>query len=375
MDSKKEKAVLIAVRFPDRPLEDAELSLAELGELAETAGARVLDSLIQNRREPDTKYFIGKGKVEEIRSFYHDADKPDVVIFNHELTPTQARNLETELGCKVITRTELILDIFALHARTKTAKLQVELAQLQYELPRITGKGTEMSRLGGGIGTRGPGEQQLELDRRLIQKKIHVIREKMKEIESENEVRRKNRGQREFKIGVIGYTNAGKSTLLNRLTRSEVLAEDKLFATLDTTTRRLWLGNGEDGKPQYAVLTDTVGFIRDIPHGLVESFRSTLADTVNSDLLLHVLDISSRDHEEKKNVVDSTLQEIGASGIPVLLCLNKIDRISEEELLEKRMLYPEAVFISAAEGLHLEPLKKMIREQYLKSKIFLQKRL
>ena len=368
MEGRKERALLTAVRFPETDPGDAVSSLEELVELAETAGAKVLDSLIQNRKVPDTKYFVGKGKVEEIKSFYRDEEKPDVVVFNHELAPTQIRNLEKELACKVITRTELILDIFALHARTKTSKLQVELAQLQYELPRITGKGVEMSRLGGGIGTRGPGEQQLELDRRLIQKKIHVIRGKLKEIDRERAVQRKNRGEREFKVGIIGYTNAGKSTLLNRLTKSDALAEDKLFATLDTTTRKLWLGNREDGTPVNAVITDTVGFIRDIPHGLIESFRSTLADTVEADLLLHVLDISSKDFLSKKAVVEQTLDEIGAPDVPLVLCFNKTDRLRDEELLDRRLEYPGAFFLSALNGDGLDALKKRIRETCDRSK-------
>lgn len=369
MDQRKEKALLIAVRFPEISQDEALLSLEELRELAETAGAKVLDAIIQNRKIPDTKYFMGKGKVEEVREFYQGDEKIDVVVFNHELTPTQIRNLEKELGCKVLTRTELILDIFALHARTKTSKLQVELAQLQYELPRITGKGVEMSRLGGGIGTRGPGEQQLELDRRLIQKKIHIIREKMKEIDRERAVQRKNRGEREFKVSIIGYTNAGKSTLLNRLTKADALVEDKLFATLDTTTRKLWLGNREDGSPVNAVITDTVGFIRDIPHGLVESFRSTLADTVEADLLLHVLDISSKDFLAKKAVVEETLSEINASEIPVILCFNKTDRLRDEELLDKRLEFPGAFYLSALKGDGLEALKNRIRDRCMGKKV------
>lgn len=364
-----ERALLIAVKFPQDPPERVALALEELQELAETAGAEVVDALVQPRRDIDPKFYIGKGRVSEIREFYRDdggGHGVDVVIMNEELSPTQARNLEKELGKKVVTRTELILDIFAIHARSRTAKLQVELAQLQYELPRMTGKGVEMSRLGGGIGTRGPGEQQLELDRRVVQKKIHLIRKKLEQIGVDREIQRRNRNEREFKAALIGYTNSGKSTLLNRLTRSDVLVEDKLFATLDTTTRRLWLGQDElSGKPWQVVLTDTVGFIQDIPHGLIESFRSTFADTASADILIHVLDSSSRDRDIKKGVVEQTLQEIGASGVPVLLCFNKTDLVPEDRLMDVRLENPDALFISARDGVNLDCLKRKILDAFL----------
>lgn len=277
----KEKAILVGVKFPGDILDCVVQSLDELGELASTAGAIVSEKVIQQRRDIDTKYYIGKGKVDQIKNLYISKKDINLIIFNHDLTAAQIRNLEKGLKIKVITRTELIFDIFVLHARTKTAKLQVELAQLNYQLPRITGKGILMSRLGGGIGTRGPGEKQVELDRRLIQRRLFLIKKRMNQIEHERSIQRKNRIKREFRIAIVGYTNSGKTSLLNRLTKTNIPAEDKLFATLDTTTRKLWLGY-EGGFPVRAVITDTVGFIRDIPHGLIESFKSTLEETIQS---------------------------------------------------------------------------------------------
>ncbi len=360
----KENAILIGVRFPDEPLFQIMESLDELKELSETAGAAVLDTVIQNRKEIDPKYFIGKGKVLELKSGYSNKDV-SVLIFNNELSPTQIRNLENELKLKVITRTELILDIFALHARTNISKLQVELAQAVYELPRITGKGTMLSRLGGGIGTRGPGEQQLEFDRRILQRKIYIIKKKLLLISRGKQEQRKKRQSDEFKIAIIGYTNSGKSTLLRRLTKADVLIENKLFATLDTTTRKLWMGN-EDGKskPSHAVITDTVGFIRELPHGLIESFKSTLEDTVGADLLIHVIDISKKSFIQKQEIVRNTLYEIGASSIPVLNCYNKIDLIPPENLLDYRLQYPSDIFISAANNLNIDILYNKIRQYY-----------
>ncbi len=359
----KENAVLLGVQLPFDSYERLSESLQELKELSKTAGAVVIDTLIQQRKDIDSKYYIGKGKVEEIKSFY-SGKNVTLAVFNHELTPTQIRNLEKELNLKVITRTELILDIFALHARTKISKLQVELAQLSYELPRISGKGIWLSRLGGGIGTRGPGEQQLELDRRLIQRKIYLIRKKLKEAEKERQEQRKNRSSNEFKIAIVGYTNSGKSSLLKRLTKADVLIEDQLFATLDTTTRKIWLGY-RDNKPVYAVITDTVGFIRDLPHGLIESFKSTLEDTLQADLLIHIIDISTHDFTEKKEVIKNTLTEIGASAIPVLNCFNKIDLLPEKKILEYRLLNPESIFISARDDINIDILKKKILNYYL----------
>jgi GTPase len=352
----KENALIISIKLPGNSLDDITASLEELKELASTAGAHIIDCINQNRNRIDPKYFIGKGKVDELKEQYLSKFQVQLLIFNQELSLTQIRNLEKELNIKVITRTELILDIFAIHAKTKTAKLQVELAQLEYELPRMAGKGIMMSRLGGGIGTRGPGEKQLELDKRYIQKQIYLNRKKLEQIEKTSIEQRKNRLENEFKIAIVGYTNSGKSTLLNNLTRSRALVEDKLFATLDTTTRKIWLGI-ENYQPVYAVITDTVGFIRDIPHSLIKSFQSTLADTLQADLLVHVIDISATNFPKKINIVQNTLAEIGASQIPVISCFNKIDLVNEEDALAVRMEFPEAIFISAVKGLNIEVLK------------------
>ncbi len=359
----KENALLIGVKLPSDPINRVMSSLDELKELSITAGASVVDSIIQQRKEIDSKYYIGKGKVEEIKYFYKNEKKNDLIIFNHESTPSQIRNLEKELKMKVITRTELILDIFSLHAKSGISMLQVELALLKYQLPRITGKGTSMSRPGGGIGTRGPGEQQLELDRRLIMKKIHLIGNRLKHIELERSIQRKNRVENEFKSALIGYTNSGKSTLLNRLTKSNVQVEDQLFVTLDTTTRKLWLGF-INGKSAHSVITDTVGFIQDLPHDLIESFKSTLEDTIQADLLIHIIDIST-DFSYKKKVVEKTIFELGANNIPLILCFNKIDRLSEEEVLNIRLQYPEALYISAKENLNINFLKEKLKEFYI----------
>jgi GTPase len=363
MEMQKENALLISVRLPGHSLEEVTESFDELKELAQTAGANIADCIVQQRNHIDPKYFIGKGKVDEIKQLYINNYHLNLIIFNQELSLTQIRNLEKELGLKVITRTELIMDIFAVHAKTKTAKLQVELAQMEYELPRVTGKGIMMSRLGGGIGTRGPGEKQLEYDRRYIQKRIYLIRKKLEQLEITRQEQRKNRLENEFKIAIIGYTNSGKSTLLNTLTSADVPAEDKLFATLDTITRKLWLGI-ENNRSVYAVITDTVGFIRDIPHSLIESFHSTLADTLQADLLLHIIDISAMDFIRKNQVVLNTLKDIGADGIPVLICFNKIDLLSEEEIFSVRMKFPDAIFISAAGRQNIEILKSCLLTYY-----------
>jgi GTP-binding protein HflX len=355
----KEHVLLVGVKFQKDSLETVYESLEELKELAATAGAHVEDTVLQQRREPDSKTFIGKGKTEEIKQFSESRENISSIIFNHELTSSQIRNLEKELELKVITRTELILDIFALHARSQTAQMQVELAQLSYQLPRIIGKGISLSRQGGGIGTRGPGEKQLELDRRLIEKRIFLIRKKLAKIETERREQRKQRLENEFKIAIVGYTNSGKSTLLNRLTKADALVEDKLFATLDTTTRKLWLGDNE--KQKNVVLTDTVGFIQGIPHGLIESFRSTLEDTLKANLLIHVIDSSSPTFIKKKKVVEETLFEMGADSIPILLCFNKTDKVSEERLLKIQGEFPGAVFISASKNINLDKLKEDIK--------------
>jgi len=251
----------------------------------------------------------------------------------------------------------VILDIFAIHAKTRASKLQVEMAKLSYLMPRIIGKGIEMSRIEGGIGMKGPGEQQLELDRRKIRYRIGLIKKELEHLSRERDNQRKKRRDSSRKISIVGYTNSGKSTLLNRLTKEKVAAENKLFVTLDTTTRKLWL-YGKD----YALLTDTVGFIRDIPHGLIESFRSTFEDAVQSDLLIHLVDLSAPDHDLKKRVVESTLREMSAQNIPLLIVFNKIDLVDEGLLERKKISLPGALFLSAANGKGIDLLRQKIIE-------------
>ncbi len=360
---KKETAILIGVHLPSFSPQNLQVSLKELKDLAKTAGAHVLDTLTQSRVKPDARTYIGKGKAAEIGAFYSN-EKPDLLIINHDLSPTQARNLEETTGIRTITRTELILDIFARHAKTNISRLQVELAQQEYRLPRLVGKGKSMSRIEGGIGMRGPGETQLETDRRHIRRRITMIKRKLKEMDQIKSTQIKSR-RNEFKVAIVGYTNAGKSTLLNALVKSDVLVENKLFATLDTTTRRLWLDTGIQ-----VLLSDTVGFIRDLPHLLIESFKSTLKDTLNADLILHVVDATS-DFESKIKVVEETLDEIGATDMPSLLCFNKIDTLDPRLLLDLKYKYPDTLFISAEQKLHLDVLKKQIKKRaalFLKEK-------
>lgn len=357
-----EKALLVGVKFQEDSAESVNESLRELEDLARTAGAETLDVITQARHVPDTAFYIGKGKVDEIQTAYN-TDDITLIVFNHELTPSQVRNLEKTFKKRVITRTELILDIFAIHARSPVSRLQVELAQLEYEYPRLKGHGVEMSDAGGGakgggIGVRGPGEQKLETDRRLIRKRIQFIRNKLAEASKSLDTQRKKR-QGEFKAAIVGYTNSGKSTLLNRIAKADVLAEDKLFATLDTTTRKLWLSESVQ-----VLLTDTVGFIRDLPHALIESFNSTLQDTLTASLLVHVVDISSAIYEDKIEVVKETLKGIGAENIPALLCFNKIDAVPPEKLLEVRLKYPEAIYVSAWTGENTDALKEAIAGEF-----------
>lgn len=355
-EKKAKHAVLAAVRLPGIDDEEFDSSLQELSELAVTAGFILTGTVVQSRAQPDVSCFMGKGKLEELRAEY--AEAADAIIFNHELSPSQIRNVERETGLRALTRTEVILDIFAIHAKTRASKLQVEMASLTYQMPRIIGKGIEMSRIEGGIGMKGPGEQQLELDRRKIRFRLSAIKRELKIVSRERENQRKRRKGGDPKIAIVGYTNSGKSTLLNRLTNQSVAAENKLFVTLDTTTRKIWLGANE-----YAAITDTVGFIRDIPHGLIESFKSTFEDTMIADLLIHVVDLSAPDFEEKRRVAEKAFLETGSSSIPEILVFNKIDRVPEEDIRRTGIKYPCAMFVSAAEKTGLEELRETIWEK------------
>jgi len=317
----EEKAVLVAVITQDQTETQVNEYLDELAFLAETAGAITQRKFIQKLAHPDSKTFIGKGKLEEIRQYIQGKDVR-VVIFDDELSGSQITNIEKVLDCKTIDRSDLILDIFARRAKTAQARLQVELAQYQYLLPRLRGMWKHLERLGGGIGTRGPGETEIETDRRIVRDKITLLRKRLKEIDKQAQTQRKERGEL-VRVALVGYTNVGKSTLMNLLSKSDVFAENKLFATLDTTTRKLVYEN------MPFLMSDTVGFIRKLPHHLVESFKSTLDEVRESDLLLHVVDISHPQYEDQIGVVKKTLQEINAFDKPVIYVFNKMDRYEE----------------------------------------------
>lgn len=318
---------------------------AELANLASTAGAEVAGTTIQRRARPDPKTYIGKGKVLEVSSLAR-ASVANLIIFSEELSPSQQRNLEELLGTKLLDRTALILDIFAQHAHTKEGKLQVELAQDRYRLPRLRGFGLAWSRPGGGIGTRGPGEQQLEVDRRRIRRRIQVLTQELTKVAKERETQRKLRGAGAvFNVCIVGYTNAGKSSLLNRLTGAGVVVEDKLFATLDSTSRRLML----DGKQQ-VVISDTVGFIHHLPHDLVAAFRSTLDEVRYADVLLHVIDASHEMYERQTAAVIEVLGEIGVADKPRIEVLNKSDLLEEDGLRQRLARHPKALAVSAVTG-------------------------
>lgn len=325
MENKKEKAILVGCQLSDQDHFRFENSMDELASLTETANGEVILRVTQKRERPDPSTFIGKGKVEELKNLVEELE-PDVIIFNSELTPGQLKNLTLRLGMKIIDRTQLILDIFAARARSREGKLQVELAQLEYLLPRLMGKGTELSRLGGGIGTRGPGETKLETDRRHIRKRIEDIKKQLSTIAAHRKRYRKRRKQnRIFQISLIGYTNAGKSTLFNRLTNADSYEEDKLFATLDPLTRKMELPSGFT-----VLLSDTVGFIEDLPTTLVAAFRSTLEEVTEADLLLHVVDASNPDYYQHEQTVRRILDELEAGKIPQLVLYNKADIIHSD---------------------------------------------
>jgi len=345
-----EKALLVGIEFPHDDLPLA-LSLIELKRLAETAGAGVAGSLSQKRIKPDQKYFIGSGKVEELKAMAVSRSA-NLVVFDHELSPSQERNLEEALSIKVIDRTELILDIFAQHAKSREGKLQVELAQSSFMLTRLTGHGVLMSRLGGGIGTRGPGETKLEYDRRRIRKRISQLKEEIEKVRKERFLKREKRRHSRIPVAaIVGYTNAGKSTLINALTGAGVLVEDKLFATLDPTIRRLYLPSGK-----IILITDTVGFIQKLPHQLVASFRATLEELSEADLLLHVVDISLPYFEKQIAAVYSVLEELGCITKPILTILNKIDRAEKKIITKARKKYQPCCTISAIKKEGLERL-------------------
>lgn len=359
-----ERAILIGMEWGrNDSLWTVDDSLEELKQLADTAGATVIKKFIQKRPKPDPAFFIGRGKVQEL-ALYAQQENIDLCIFDDELSPAQQRNIESVMGIRILDRTALILDIFAQRARTNEGKLQVELAQLQYTLPRIMGKGLMLSRLGGGIGTRGPGETKLEVDRRRIRDRIAFIKDQIEKVKAVRSLHRSKRKKNNvFEVSLVGYTNAGKSTLLNTLTNSDIYAKDQLFATLDPTTRQLTLPNKQE-----IIITDTVGFIQRLPHQLIAAFRSTLEVVTEADLLVHVIDVSHELYKEQAAAVHEVLKEIGAETKPVITVYNKIDKLPPDSKLADRLaLEEDTVCISAAKKLNLESLQQMI-ETHLKSK-------
>jgi len=369
-NTKKETEKTVLVCYSNKKIQNAyhsEESLTELKFLAETAGADVIGTFFQENENFDSRFMIGKGKVEEIANFVAD-NNVALVIFENELAYTQLRNLEQKIKCKIIDKSNLILDIFASNARSAQAKLQVELAQLEYSLPRLTRQWTHLSKQFGGIGTKGPGETQIETDRRLIQTRITVLKERLLKVFEQRKTQSFSR-RKFFRISLVGYTNAGKSTLLNALTNSNVYVEDKLFATLDTSTKLLELVmiDEETGKAKYpkkVLLSDTVGFIKNLPHNLIESFKSTLSEVIESDLLLHVIDIAGENFIEQMEVVNETLNEIGASGKLVVHVFNKVDNLEDKDIITSmKKLYKDSVFISAEKGLNLNKLISRIKDE------------
>lgn len=352
---RRERAILVGVLLPDGDF-NPEDPLDELSGLVRTAGLQIVGKLLQKRQRPDIATYIGSGKVDELKEMV-EAHEADVAIFDNDLVPSHTRNLEKALGIKVIDRTEVILDIFARRARTHEAHLQVELAQLEYALPRLKRLWTHLSRYKGGIGVRGPGEKQLEEDRRLVVHRIQDLKSKLNKIEARKEREVSGRGDIPT-VSLVGYTNAGKSTLMNALTDAGVLVEDKLFATLDTRTRRWNLRGGG-----HVLLSDTVGFIRNLPHALVASFKATLEEARQADLLLHVVDASNPEAEKQINAVKDVLNELGLSDNPVLLVLNKADSVPDRSYLDVlRAHHDESVSISAANGEGLDRLEHAVRE-------------
>lgn len=350
-EEKKERVIIAGVHRNLRDVlsDTTEQSLLELEELVKTAGGEVICSVIQNKPDLEAATYMGEGKLEELKTAVISLDA-DIVVFDDELSPIQLRNISDFLEVKVLDRSMLILDIFAMRAKSGEGKLQVELAQLKYRLPRLRGTGIEMSRTGAGIGTRGPGETRLETDRRHIRKRISSLEEEIREMKKHRGLirsRRKKDGV--ITAALVGYTNAGKSTLLNTLTDADVFAEDKLFATLDPTSRAITLDDNRK-----ILLVDTVGFIRKLPHHLVEAFKSTLEEAVVADILLHVIDASSDEADNQIEVVESVLRDIGASGKPIIGVFNKCDKISDEPI--GKINYDKNVFISAKKRININEL-------------------
>lgn len=361
----EERVVLVGVCLQEG--DDTLDSMEELKELCTTAGAATVGMVIQNREQFHPGHYVGTGKIEEIRQMVIETDATGVVC-DDELSPAQIKNLEMELDCKVMDRTLIILDIFAQRATTSEGKIQVELAQLRYRATRLVGFGRSMSRLGGGIGTRGPGEKKLEIDRRLIKTRISQLKSELVQVQKHREITRTQREKNSVKVAaIVGYTNAGKSTLLNHLTDAEVLEEDKLFATLDPTTRNLKLESGQE-----ILLTDTVGFVRKLPHHLVEAFRSTLEEAKYADYIIHVVDASNPQREKQMHIVYETLEKLGVSGKKILTLFNKQDLVEEPEVL-KDLNADKTLCIEAANDVGLDEVREILEGFLREDKVLLEK--
>ena len=362
---KKERFILVGVSTCDG--DDTVASLNELEELVATAGAEAIGTMIQSREQIHPGTYLGKGKLDELRDMIDELGA-DGIVCDDELSPAQMKKLEEILDTKILDRTMVILDIFAARARSSEGKLQVELAQLKYRAVRLTGMGTAMSRLGGGIGTRGPGEKRLEVDRRLIRERISVLKRELEDVKRHREVTRQRRSANPIPvISIVGYTNAGKSTLLNHLSGSQVLAEDKLFATLDPTTRELELGDGES-----VLMTDTVGFIRKLPHHLIEAFKSTLEEAKYADIILHVVDASNPQMEAQMEVVRDILNELKITGKPTVTVFNKMDNYPYE-IMPRDGGADKVAYISALNGDGLDRLKKTLSDLLRSRRVYLEK--
>ncbi len=360
VDASHDRVLLVGLQIDRVSTRRFKSGLEEIVRLVETAGGEVLETLKQKRSKPHPQTVLGAGKVDEV-ALEAQTLGASLVVFDRDLSPGQVRNLEQRIGVRVVDRTELILDIFAQRARTGEGKLQVELAQLEYQLPKLTGRGQAMSRLGGGIGTRGPGETKLETERRAIQKRITRLQREVTQLQAHRARLRQNRQHHEVpSVAVVGYTNAGKSTLLNTLTNADIYAADQLFATLDPTTKRLAVVDPETHEKRSMVLTDTVGFIQDLPPALMDAFRATLEEVTEADALLHVVDLSHESWQDHIHSVMGILKQMPTTPGPILLVFNKLDAVDSDTLAVAKDEYPQAMFISAANKLGLETLRQRL---------------